>query len=52
MRGCFVTDFNGMRLGMSMSNFGGNLQLDGMDLYTPVDIDPADAGSTKLSSVS
>ncbi len=43
----FVTDFNGMRLGMSMSNFGGNLQLDGMDLYTPVDIDPADAGSNK-----
>ena len=43
----FVTDFNGLRLGMSMSNFGGDLQLDGMDLYTPIDIDPADAGSNK-----
>jgi Type IX secretion system protein PorV len=43
----FVTDFNNMRLGMSMSNFGGDLQLDGMDLYNPIDIDPADAGSNK-----
>ena len=43
----FVTDFNGLRLGMSMSNFGGDLQLDGMDLYNQIDIDPADAGSNK-----
>jgi hypothetical protein len=43
----YVTDFNNMRLGMSMSNFGGDLQLDGRDLYNTVDIDPADAGTNK-----
>jgi len=43
----FVTDFNNMRLGMSMSNFGGDLQLDGRDLLNKIDIDPADAGSNK-----
>ncbi len=43
----YVTDFNNMRLGMSMSNFGGDLQLDGRDLYNTVDVDPADAGSNK-----
>lgn len=43
----FVTDFNNMRLGMSMSNFGGDMQLDGRDLLNKVDIDPANAGSNK-----
>ncbi len=33
----YVTDFNGMRLGMSMSNFGGDLTLDGRDLYEKLD---------------
>lgn len=43
----FVTNFNNMRLGMSMSNFGGDMTLDGKDLYQTIDIDPADAGSNK-----
>ncbi|MDP1676112.1 MAG: PorV/PorQ family protein [Bacteroidota bacterium] len=43
----FVTDFNGMRLGMSMSNFGGDLTLDGKDLFNRIDIDPTNAGSNK-----
>ena len=43
----FITDFNGMRLGMSMSNFGGDLTLDGRDLLTPIDIDPEHSGSNK-----
>ena len=43
----FVTDFNNMRLGMSMSNFGSDLQLDGRDLLTRIDIDPANSGSNK-----
>ncbi len=43
----YVTDFNGLRLGMSMSNFGGDLTLDGQDLYQPVDIDPNDPGGNK-----
>ncbi len=43
----FDTDFNGLRIGMSMSNFGGDLQLDGRDLLQRVDIDPGNAGSNK-----
>ena len=43
----FVTDFNNLRLGMSMSNFGGDLQLDGRDLLNRIDIDPANPGSNK-----
>jgi opacity protein-like surface antigen len=43
----FITDFNDMRIGMSMSNFGGDLSLDGRDLLQRVDIDPANAGSSK-----
>jgi hypothetical protein len=43
----FVTEFNGLRIGMSMSNFGGDLQLSGRDLLNPVDIDPGNAGGNK-----
>ena len=43
----YVTGFNNMRLGVAMTNFGGNLRLDGKDLLTRVDIDPANSGSNK-----
>lgn len=43
----FVTGFNDMRLGVSMSNFGGELTLDGRDLLQRVDIDPQNSGSNK-----
>lgn len=43
----FVTSFNDMRLGVSMSNFGGDLKLDGRDLLNRVDIDPGNSGSNK-----
>ncbi|MEK6570085.1 MAG: PorV/PorQ family protein, partial [Bacteroidota bacterium] len=43
----FVTGFHDLRIGMSMSNFGGDLTLDGRDLLQRVDIDPANAGSNK-----
>ncbi|MEW6512207.1 MAG: PorV/PorQ family protein [Bacteroidota bacterium] len=43
----FVTDFSGLRIGMSMSNFGGDLTLDGRDLLQRVDIDPTNTGSNK-----
>ncbi len=43
----FITGFNNMRLGMSMSNFGGDLTLDGRDLYNRVDIDPSNPGGNK-----
>ena len=32
----FITEFNNIRIGMSMSNFGGDLQLDGHDLLVEV----------------
>ncbi len=43
----FITGFNDMRLGMSISNFGGNLTMEGRDLLQPIDIDPANSGSNK-----
>ncbi len=43
----YVTGFNGMRLGASLSNFGADLQLSGRDLLNPVDIDPSNSGSNK-----
>jgi len=43
----FVTGFNGMRLGVTMTNFGGDLKLEGRDLQQRVDIDPAHSGSNK-----
>ena len=51
----FVTDFNGMRLGMSMSNFGGDLTMDGKDLLhklnqTNVGADQTLVGKLKTDS--
>lgn len=43
----YITEFNGLRIGMSMSNFGGDLQLSGRDLLNTVDIDPGNAGGNK-----
>ena len=43
----FVTGFHDMRLGMSFSNFGGDMTLDGKDLLQRVDIDPTNSGSNK-----
>jgi hypothetical protein len=43
----YVTGFHDMRLGVSMSNFGGEMQLDGRDLVQVVDIDPENSGSNK-----
>ena len=43
----FVTGFNDMRLGVSMSNFGGEMTLAGRDLLERVDIDPLNSGSNK-----
>jgi hypothetical protein len=45
----FVTGFHDMRLGMSITNFGGNMTMTGRDLRKVVDIDPANAGSNKLN---
>ncbi|UCE20252.1 MAG: PorV/PorQ family protein [Gemmatimonadota bacterium] len=40
----FITDFNNMRLGMSICNFGSDMQLDGKDLLQRVDLDPETQG--------
>lgn len=41
----FTTQFNNMRIGMNITNFGTEMQLDGKDLLQPIDIDPAHAGN-------
>lgn len=43
----YVTGFHDMRLGVSMSNFGGELKLDGRDLVQIIDIDQGNSGSNK-----
>ena len=40
----YNTPYKGLRLGMSMSNYGGELSLSGRDLDTTVDPDPANDG--------
>ena len=43
----YQTDLNGLRIGMSMSNFGGDMTLSGRDLLNRVDTDPNNSGSNK-----
>jgi len=41
----FITPFNGMRLGVSMSNFGTDMTMDGKDLFHQYDQDPEAYGN-------
>jgi hypothetical protein len=41
----FRTQYNDLKIGMNIANFGTELKLDGKDLLQPVDIDPAHAGN-------
>jgi len=41
----YITGFNGLRIGMSISNFGTDLTLDGKDLVRPLDLDPTHLGN-------
>lgn len=41
----FRTQYNDLKIGMNIANFGTEMQLDGKDLLQPVDIDPAHAGN-------
>lgn len=43
----FRTQFNDMCIGMNISNFGTEMQMDGKDLLQPVDIDPANPGNNE-----
>ena len=38
-------DEDGLKIGMSISNYGGRMRYDGMDLLFPVDIDPSADGN-------
>lgn len=41
----FTTQLNGLRLGMNIANFGTEMQLDGPDLFQPIDIDESNFGN-------
>jgi len=41
----FTTQFNGMKIGMSVSNFGGKLQMLGKDTFVNFDLAPSQDGS-------
>lgn len=43
----FTTQFNGLRIGMNIANFGTEMKLDGKDLLQPVDIDPGHSGNNE-----
>jgi len=43
----FITNFHDMRLGMSISNFGTDLKMDGRDLLQRVDLDPEAMGNNE-----
>lgn len=46
----FTTPFNGMRLGMSISNFGSKMNITGDDLLVQVDPDPTISGNNQVIS--
>lgn len=53
----YITRFHGMRLGMSICNFGTDMKLDGKDLVRSYDLDPNNLGNnpnigTNLKTVS
>lgn len=41
----FTTQFNGLRIGMNIANFGTDMKMDGKDLLQPVDIDRSNSGN-------
>ncbi|MBN1996127.1 PorV/PorQ family protein [candidate division KSB1 bacterium] len=43
----FTTRFDGLQMGMSISNFGTKMQMNGRDLLTRVDIDPKRSGNNE-----
>jgi hypothetical protein len=40
----YNTGFNGLKIGMSISNFGSDMRMDGKDLFQAIDLDPANLG--------
>lgn len=43
----FITQFNGLRISSTLSNFGGELQLNGRDLLHRIDLDPENEGNNE-----
>jgi len=43
----FTTQFNGLRIGMSITNYGPKVQMSGRDMLTQVDIDPNVTGNNE-----
>ncbi|RKY56308.1 MAG: hypothetical protein DRP93_01665 [Candidatus Neomarinimicrobiota bacterium] len=43
----FITQFNGLQIGASIRNFGGDLEMRGRDLLTQVDLDPESQGNNE-----
>ncbi|HCL00514.1 MAG TPA: hypothetical protein DHW42_10485 [Candidatus Marinimicrobia bacterium] len=43
----FITQFNGLRIGASMRNFGGELKMEGRDLMKRIDLDPESEGNNE-----
>jgi len=43
----YITEFNGLRIGMSISNFGTDMKMDGRDLVNRIDLEPGSTGINK-----
>jgi opacity protein-like surface antigen len=43
----YITEFNDLKIGMSISNFGTDMTLDGKDLIKRIDLDPESQGINK-----
>lgn len=43
----FTTQFNGMKIGMSITNYGPKVKMSGRDMLTQVDIDPTVTGNNE-----
>jgi opacity protein-like surface antigen len=41
----YITEFNNLKIGMSISNFGTDMKMDGRDLVRRIDIDPNSTGN-------
>ena len=41
----YNTGFNGLKIGMSISNFGSDMRMDGKDLFRQIDLDPSHNGN-------
>jgi opacity protein-like surface antigen len=43
----YITEFNDLKIGMSISNFGTDMKMDGRDLVKRIDLDPGSTGNNE-----